>query len=196
MSAIALGVDRTVLELRMYTREKEAVFFSFLFPILLLALFSLIFSGQFEGAAAETGMTAGGFFLPGILQQIALVVLAVVSLAIGRPYVGYVLAALDPKYAHWRESRPLRRAMAKATVLWGLIFAIRAIVQGFLYLNDRVGWLATAKIAMGWPLFAAGLAVVVSRWGGIRGTSRRRTPWGTDGPERPAARRVTRRCRA
>ena len=34
MSAIALGLDRTVLELKMYFREKEAVFFSFLFPIL------------------------------------------------------------------------------------------------------------------------------------------------------------------
>ena len=38
MSAIALGLDRTVLELKMYSREKEAVFFSFLFPILLSAL--------------------------------------------------------------------------------------------------------------------------------------------------------------
>jgi hypothetical protein len=85
--------------------------------------------------------------------------MAVVSLVIGRPYVGYLLAALDPKYAHWRSSRPLRRAMAIATVLWGGIFAVRAVVQGLLYLSDSVGWLATAKIAMGWPLFAAGLAV-------------------------------------
>ena len=49
MSALALGLDRTVLELKMYSREKEAVFFSFLFPILLLALFSVIFGGQFAG---------------------------------------------------------------------------------------------------------------------------------------------------
>ena len=48
--------------------------------------------------------------------------------------------------------------MAVATVLWGFIFAARAVVQGILYLNDSVGWLATAKIAMGWPLFAVGLA--------------------------------------
>ena len=52
MSAIALGLDRTVLELKMYSREKEAVFFSFLFPILLLALFSVIFGSQFDGADA------------------------------------------------------------------------------------------------------------------------------------------------
>ena len=34
----------------MYSREKEAVFFSFLLPILLLALFSTIFSSQFDEA--------------------------------------------------------------------------------------------------------------------------------------------------
>jgi hypothetical protein len=107
--------------------------------------------------AARSGH-ASGFFLPGILYQGVLAVLSVVSLIVGRPYVGYLLAALDPKYAHWRESRPLRRAMAVATVLWGGIFAVRAVVQGFLYVNDRVGWLATAKIVMGWPLFAVGLA--------------------------------------
>ena len=68
MSAIALGLDRTVLELKMYSREKEAVFFSFLFPILLLALFSVIFAGQFKDSAAQGGMTAGGYFLPGMLS--------------------------------------------------------------------------------------------------------------------------------
>ena len=66
MSAVALGLDRTLLELKMYSREKEAVFFSFLFPILLLALFSVIFAGQFGGADAR-GMTAGGWFLPGMI---------------------------------------------------------------------------------------------------------------------------------
>jgi ABC-2 type transport system permease protein len=66
MSAVALGLDRTLLELKMYSREKEAVFFSFLFPILLLALFSVIFAGQFEGAGTD-GMTSGGWFLPGMI---------------------------------------------------------------------------------------------------------------------------------
>lgn len=67
MTAVALGLDRTVLELKMYSREKESVFFSFLFPILLLTLFSVIFGGQFEEGADAGGMTAGLFFLPGML---------------------------------------------------------------------------------------------------------------------------------
>ena len=65
MNALAIGLDRTALELKMYSREKESVFFSFLFPILLLGLFSVVFSGQFEGNGG--GMTAGRFFLPGMI---------------------------------------------------------------------------------------------------------------------------------
>ncbi|GGL44550.1 ABC transporter permease [Phycicoccus endophyticus] len=64
MNTLALGLDRTVVELKMYSREKEAVFFSFLFPILLLSLFAVIFSGQFEDADA---MSAGRFFMPGMV---------------------------------------------------------------------------------------------------------------------------------
>lgn len=67
MSAIARGLDRTALELRTYSREKEAVFFSFLFPILLLSLFSTIFSSQFEQTGVAGAMTAGQFFLPGMI---------------------------------------------------------------------------------------------------------------------------------
>ena len=68
MNALALGLDRTVLELKMYSREKESVFFSFLFPILLLSLFSVIFSAQFQEGAGQGGMSAGLFFLPGMLS--------------------------------------------------------------------------------------------------------------------------------
>lgn len=66
MNTLALGLDRTRVELKMYSREKEAVFFSFLFPIMLLALFSVIFSSQFDDAGG--GMTAGRFFLPGMVS--------------------------------------------------------------------------------------------------------------------------------
>ena len=68
MRAVTLGLDRTVLELKMYSREKEAVFFSFLMPILLLALFSVIFRQLSSRGDSSGGMTAGGYFLPGMLS--------------------------------------------------------------------------------------------------------------------------------
>jgi hypothetical protein len=145
IAAIAVGLVLVVV--RLYRKEPLQQAVAGFFGLAIAAL-----------VAARTG-NATGFFLPGILYQAFLAVLAVVSLVVGRPYVGYLMAALDPKYTHWRDSPALRRAMSFATVLWGLIFALRAIVQGLLYRSDHVGWLATAKIAMGWPLFAVGLAV-------------------------------------
>jgi ABC-2 type transport system permease protein len=66
MNALALGLDRTVLELRMYSREKEAIFFSFLFPILMLALFAVIFGDAVEAGGSQ--MSAAEFFLPGMIS--------------------------------------------------------------------------------------------------------------------------------
>ena len=43
MSLAVIAADRTVLELKMYFREKEAVIFSFLFPVIMLSLFSTVF---------------------------------------------------------------------------------------------------------------------------------------------------------
>ncbi len=65
MNALALGLDRARLELKTYFREKDQVFFSFLFPVLLLALFATVFQAQFESEPG--GMNAAEFFLPGMI---------------------------------------------------------------------------------------------------------------------------------
>jgi hypothetical protein len=102
--------------------------------------------------------SAKGFFLPGILSQGALTIVAAISLAIRKPYIGYVMGALDARFAHWREDPRLLRAMNQATLIWGFVFLFRTVVQGLLYLADRPGWLAAVQLAQGWPLFAAALA--------------------------------------
>jgi hypothetical protein len=102
--------------------------------------------------------SAKGFFLPGILYQAALAIAAVASLVIRRPLIGFVMAAIDQRYAHWRSNPKLLRAMSLGTVIWGSVFLFRAVVQGLLYLADRPGWLAAVQLAQGWPLFAVALA--------------------------------------
>ncbi len=68
MNTLALGLDRTRVELKQYAREKEAVFFNFLFPILMLGLFSVIFSGQFDDPESKAiDLNAGRMFLPGMI---------------------------------------------------------------------------------------------------------------------------------
>ena len=54
----------------------------------------------------------------------------------------------------WRSDPELRRRYALATWPWVAMFAVRLAVQVPLYRADEVGWLGTAKLAMGVPLTA------------------------------------------
>jgi hypothetical protein len=111
------------------------------------------------GAAALAAFTgqAKRYFLPGILINAVYAVLAIASIAVKRPALGYVAAMLDRGYGHWQNHPPLRRAATIATAMWAAVFALRAIVQGYLYVHGHVHWLAPVRLGMGLPLW--GLAV-------------------------------------
>ncbi|MCO7271603.1 DUF3159 domain-containing protein [Cellulosimicrobium cellulans] len=54
----------------------------------------------------------------------------------------------------WRSDRALMRRYTAATWLWIGLFAARLAVQVPLYLDGDVGWLGTARLVMGIPLWA------------------------------------------
>ncbi|MFF2266676.1 DUF3159 domain-containing protein [Cellulosimicrobium cellulans] len=54
----------------------------------------------------------------------------------------------------WRSDRALMRRYTAATWLWIGLFAARLAVQVPLYLEGDVGWLGTARLVMGIPLWA------------------------------------------
>ncbi|MFB7887275.1 DUF3159 domain-containing protein [Cellulosimicrobium cellulans] len=54
----------------------------------------------------------------------------------------------------WRSDRTLMRRYTAATWLWIGLFAARLAVQVPLYLDGDVGWLGTARLVMGIPLWA------------------------------------------
>jgi Protein of unknown function (DUF3159) len=109
--------------------------------------------------AAYTGQ-AKNFFLPGIIINAAYAVALLASIAARRPVLGYVAAALDRRFVGWRADPALVRRATGATLVWIAVFVTRFVLQGWLYLHDHVGWLATARLAMGWPMW--GLAVMAS----------------------------------
>jgi hypothetical protein len=111
--------------------------------------------------AARSG-EARDFFLPGILINVAYGSAFLVSALAARPLVGYVYAAVDGLDRSWREDRRLRRVFAVATVGWAAVFAARAAVQGTLYVMDRPGLLAAARLLMGWPLTIAAVAATLA----------------------------------
>lgn len=54
----------------------------------------------------------------------------------------------------WRSDRALLRRYTLATWLWIAMFAVRLAVQIPLYFSSSVGWLGTARLVMGVPLWA------------------------------------------
>ncbi len=111
--------------------------------------------------AARSG-EARGFFLPGIWINVAYGTAFLLSALVGRPLVGAIYAAVDGTGSRWRDDARLRRVFAYASVGWALVFASRAAVQGTLYVMDRPGLLAAARLVMGWPLTIAAVALTVA----------------------------------
>ena len=146
----ALGAGAALLLVRLVRRER-----------LRNALGGFFLVAIAVGFAAYTG-EARDYFLPGILMNIGWLVLCVVSVAVGRPILGVVLARLEGHGADWHQDERVRRLFALATLIWAGAFATRILVQGSLYLADRPGWLAVARLVTGWPLFLATLPPTIA----------------------------------
>jgi uncharacterized protein DUF3159 len=129
--------------------------------------------------AARTGQ-ARGYFLLGIWSSFLYAGVFVASMLIRRPIVGVLWEFLDPSPpveddAPWYRRPALLRGYLLATLIGTALFASRGIVQLTLYKHNATGWLAFARIAMGFPLYLValgGVFLVVSR------TRRRLAPAG------------------
>ena len=95
---------------------------------------------------------AKGYFLYGIITQAVYGSAFALSALARWPLVGVIWGFLDGKGMAWRRIPPARRWYTVATGFWAALFAIRAVLQYVLYLNDEVNWLGAARIGMGWPL--------------------------------------------
>ncbi|MCU1425340.1 MAG: transporter [Microbacteriaceae bacterium] len=63
-----LGLSRIANEVRAYFRQGDSVFFTFLFPVVMLTIFSTAFSnGSFGTDSAGNDVSAAAYYLPGML---------------------------------------------------------------------------------------------------------------------------------
>ncbi len=122
--------------------------------------FSGLFAVGFAAFVASRTHSAEGFFLPSIVKNAVFAGVGLLSLLVRRPLAGFVLAAMDARYADWRQHSHLRRAAIRATLVWIVVFGLRFVIQGVLYLAGQTGWLAAANIALGLPLF--GVAIIAT----------------------------------
>lgn len=138
--AAALGIAALVLIWRLIRRDSPQPAFSGFFGVALCALIAYVLG------------ESKGYFLLGIWMSLVWAVVVAVSVAIRRPLVGYAWSWATGRGDGWRGVPRAVYAFDIASLGWVLVFAARFVVQGLLYDADRTGWLAAARIGMGWPL--------------------------------------------
>jgi hypothetical protein len=129
------------------------------------------------GIAIFTGR-AQDFFVPGIVKNLGYGALYAVSSLVRYPLIGLLLGFTLGEGLHWRQVRERRRVYHQATWVWAAMFAVRALVQGRLYVNGDATTLGFVNLLLGLPLF--GLAVALT-WLIVR-----RVPPARPEPEVPA----------
>ena len=117
---------------------------------------------------AHRSGSAGGYFLLGIWSYLLYGGVALLSILVRWPLVGLIWEGVNGRGTGWRHDRSLVRRYDLATSVWVVVFAVRYLVQNALLDREAIGWLAFARIAMGYPLWILG--IVVSVWIVLRGT--------------------------
>lgn len=108
--------------------------------------------------ARRTG-NADNFFLPGIITNAAYAGACLVSIAVRRPLLGYVIEAMRGRDMSWVREPQAHRLFSTITWLWALMFGIRVAIMFPLYLLGQTAALGTLKILLGYPLFALGIFI-------------------------------------
>ena len=137
------------------------------------ALVGIGIGALFAWRAARSGGDAGdqalAYFLPGLLYNLGYGLVMVLSIVIRWPLVGFIVGSVAGDPTAWHADRNVVRLCSRLTWLLALPCIVRVLVQGPIYLAGRNGWWSTdsavaalgvAKLAMGWPLQVATLAVM------------------------------------
>lgn len=101
------------------------------------------------------------FFLPDVWLSLGSTIILAASLVVRWPLAGVVWHALNTTPSAWRRDPPSLHGYDLATGVLASTFAIRFVVQRWLYDHDQTGALAMAKIFLNYPLWALALIVVV-----------------------------------
>ena len=103
--------------------------------------------------ALRTGR-AQDFFVPGLVKNAGFTALYAVSALVRWPLIGLLLGILLGEGTHWRRVPQRMRAYLLATWLWAAMFALRTVVQAWLYSRGDAVSLGFVNIVLGLPLFA------------------------------------------
>jgi hypothetical protein len=118
-----------------------------------------------RGGSADDQALA--YFLPGLLYNTGYAVVMGMTCVTGWPLVGFMIGSVTGDPTAWHGNRQVVRLCTRLTWLLVLPCAVRAVVQGPIWLaghsgsmsaDTAVAALGVLKVAMGWPLQLAALA--------------------------------------
>ena len=163
---VSLGCAAVLLAVRVAQRSSV--------QFVLNAFVGIGIGALFAWRAARGGGDAGdqalAYFLPGLLYNLGYAAVMVFTIVIRWPLVGFIVGSVAGDPTAWHADRNVVRLCSRLTWLLALPCLVRVVVQGPIYLAGRNGWWSTdsavaalgvAKLAMGWPLQVAALAVML-----------------------------------
>ncbi len=162
--ALGASVGVAVLELVVRLVQRQTVKFS------VNALVGIAIGWFFVHLAASRGGSADdqalAYFVPGLLYNTGYAVVMGLTCVTGWPLVGFMIGSVTGDPTSWHDDRQVVRLCTRLTWLLVLPCAVRALVQGPIWIaghsgsisaDTAVAALGVLKIAMGWPLQLAAL---------------------------------------
>jgi hypothetical protein len=131
------------------------------------ALIGAIAVGFAAWLALREGGEAVDYFVPGFITNAVYGSVLLISILVRWPIIGVLVEILRGNATSWRKDRKKLTIYSLVTAMWVGFFSLRLAVQVPLYLAGSAELLATARVAMGPPLYAL---VILVTWLILRAT--------------------------
>ena len=154
--SLAAGTSALFILYRLITRKSASS-----------ALIGAIAVGFASWLALRDGGEAVDYFVPGFITNAVYGILLLISILVRWPIIGVLVEILRGNAASWRKDRKKVTIYSLVTAMWVGFFSLRLAVQVPLYLAGSAELLATARVAMGPPLYAL---VILATWLILRAT--------------------------
>lgn len=169
---VSVAAAVVLLVVRLATRSTPQFVLNAFFGIAIGAFFA--YRAARNGGSADDQALA--YFLPGLLINAGYGVVMVLSVVLRWPLVGFVVGSVTAQAQEggdplaWRRDPQVVRLCTRLTLVLAIPNVVRILVQGPFYLAGKSGAmdadaavavLGVCKVAMGWPLQVAALALMV-----------------------------------
>jgi xanthosine utilization system XapX-like protein len=128
------------------------------------ALAGLLAVGLAAGLALFT-RNAASYFIPAIISSAVLLLIGLVSILFGKPLAAWASHLTRGWPLAWFWRKDIRPAYTEVTWMWTVFFALRLVLQIFLFQQGAASRLAWANTLLGWPVTV--LVLVISYIYGI-----------------------------